>query len=136
MTEPTPEPRLRPHPDERFAARHLEIDLNTTAERLRAEHRAVELKTAQRKHRQETLYRHNGLTIALFSFEKDGGLPPHKAAGIVNVHVLRGRLRFTAEDTVYTLAAGQMLVLASGVPHSLVAEEETDMLLTVKLDGA
>jgi len=123
--------RLRPHPEGRFAPKQIEVDLNALAERLRAEPRAGE-----RGHRQETLYREGGLTIALFAFERFTHLPPHRAAGVVNMHVLRGRLKITAEDQVHELRSGQMLVLAAGIEHAVAAEEESEMLLTVRLDRA
>jgi quercetin dioxygenase-like cupin family protein len=130
MSEALPsDPRLRPHPEDRFAPTQIEIDLNATAARLRAEPRAGE-----RGHRQETLYREGGLTIALFTFERFTDLPPHRAAGVVNIHVLRGRLKIAAEDQVHELRSGQMLVLATGIEHAVAAEEESEMLLTVRLD--
>jgi quercetin dioxygenase-like cupin family protein len=121
--------RLRPHPEERFAPQQLEIDLNATVARLRAEPKAGE-----RGHRQQTLYHQNGLTIALFLFERFTGLPPHRARGFVNMHVLRGRLKITAEQQVHELGAGEMLVLVPGLEHTVAAEEESEMLLTVNLN--
>ena len=131
MSQPIPNNvRLRPHPDDRFAAEQIPIDLNAAAAKLRAESPAGE-----RGHRQETLYREGGLTIALFVFERFTHLPPHRANGVVNMHVLRGKLKITAADQVHELRNGQLLVLASGVEHSVAAEEESEMLLTVRLDA-
>jgi quercetin dioxygenase-like cupin family protein len=124
--------RLRPHPEGRFAAPQLPIDLNATTARLRSESPAGEA-----GHRQETLYKGAGLTIALFVFERFTGLPEHRAAGVVNIHVLRGKLKITAGDQVHELVAGQMLVLAPGIRHAVAAEQESEMLVTVRLkDGA
>ena len=120
--------RLRPHPDERFAEPQITIDLGAVAARLRSEPSAGE-----RGHRQETLYRHRGSTIALFAFDRFTRLPEHKANGTVSMHVLRGRLKITAADQVHELGTGTMLVLAPGVPHAVAAEEESEMLVTVHL---
>lgn len=120
--------RLRPHPETRFAPPQVEIDLNGIVSRLRAEPQ-----TGVAGHRQETIYKDGGLTIALFLFERFTGLPEHRAAGTVNMHVLRGRLKITAEDQVHELVAGQMLVLAPGLRHAVAAEEESEMLVTVRL---
>ena len=76
------------------------------------------------------------MTIALFLFERFTELPPHRAKGVVNMHVLRGRLKITAEKQVHELQSGQMLVLAPGMEHAVAAEEESEMLLTVRLAGA
>jgi len=122
--------RLRPHPEERFAAQQIEIDLNATAAHLRAEPQSGE-----RGHRQQTLYRHGGLTVALFLFQRFTHLPPHRASGVVNMHVLRGLLKITADKQVHELRGGQMLVLAPGIEHAVAAEEESEMLLTVRLTG-
>ena len=130
MSDAPNDARLRPHPETRFAPEQIEIDLNATAARLRAEPQAGE-----RGHRQETLYRHGGLTIALFLFERFTQLPPHRATGVVNMHVLRGRLKITAERQVHQLRSGQMLVLAPGTEHAVAADEESEMLLTVRLVG-
>jgi quercetin dioxygenase-like cupin family protein len=58
----------------------------------------------------------------------------HPAAGVVNMHVLRGRLKITVGDQVHELRARQMLILAAGLPHAVAAEEESEMLLTVHLN--
>lgn len=123
--------RLRPHPEERFAAAQIDIDLPSVVAKLRSEPRAGE-----RGHRQETLYRGDGLTIALFVFERFTHLPEHKANGIVNIHVLRGRLKITAADQVHELRDGQMLILAAGLPHAVAAEDESEMLVTIHLNQA
>lgn len=123
--------RLRRHSEERFAPQQIRLDLNAIASRLRAEPH-----TGERGHRQETLYHHSGLTIALFLFERFAHLSPHRAKGVVSMHVLRGRLKITAEQQVHELQSGQMLVLAPGMEHAVAAEEESEMLLTVRLAGA
>jgi quercetin dioxygenase-like cupin family protein len=120
--------RLRQHPEGRFALPQVEIDLNATAARLRSEPRAGEA-----GHRQETLYKDGGLTVALFVFQRFTGLPEHRAAGTVNMHVLRGRIKITAEGQVHELGAGQMLIVAPGLKHAVAAQEESEMLVTVRL---
>jgi quercetin dioxygenase-like cupin family protein len=120
--------RLRPHPEDRFAAAQIAVDLQTVIARLRSEPQAGE-----RGHRQETLYRHGGYTIALFAFDRFTGLSEHKANGIVNMHVLRGCMKITAAGQVHELRAGQMLILEPRMEHAVAAEEEGEMLVTVHL---
>ena len=120
--------RLRQHPEARFAPPRVQIDLNAAVARLRSEPRAGE-----GGHRQETLYNAGGLTIALFVFQRFTGLPEHRAAGTVNMHVLRGRVKITAEGEVHELGSGQMLIVAPGLKHSVAAQEESEMLVTVRL---
>jgi quercetin dioxygenase-like cupin family protein len=120
--------RLRQHPQERFAVPQLPVDLEKVISKLRSEPQAGE-----RGHRQETLYRRDGYTVALFAFDRFTGLPAHKANGIVNIHILRGRMKITAADQVHELRAGQMLILAPAIEHSVAAEEEGEILVTVHL---
>ena len=120
--------RLRQHPQERFAVPQLLVDLETVISKLQSEPHAGE-----RGHRQETLYRHGGYTIALFAFDRFTGLSEHKANGIVNMHVLRGCMKITAAEQVHELRAGQMLILTPGMAHAVAAEEEGEMLVTVQM---
>lgn len=131
MAEVTPNPpqRLRPHPQERFEAqRQIEIDLAAVTARLRAERGGGE-----GGRRQETLYRQGGSTIALFAFDRFSHLAEHTTKGVVSMHVLRGRLKITADARVHELRTGQMLVIAPGVPHAIAAEEESEMLVNIHL---
>lgn len=123
------EERLRQHPDERFSAPQHHVDLSAITAQLRAEPLP-----SQRNHRQETLYRHGPVTIALFLFERGARLPQHVAEGVVTVHVLEGRLNMTAEGKSHDLSAGQLLVMAPGVRHDVHAVDSTRMLLTVCLE--
>lgn len=120
--------RLRQHPENRFAPLQIAIDLKAVVNRLRSEP-----DTGEAGRRQKTLYKSGDLTIALFLFERFAGLSEHRAAGVVNMHVLRGKLKITAEDQVHELQSGQMLVLAPGLKHAVAAEEESEMLVTVRL---
>ncbi len=120
--------RLRPHPETRFAPPQVKIDLNAVIARLRTEPH-----TGEDGHRQETLYKDGGLTIALFLFERFTGLAEHRAAGTVQMQVLRGRIKITVEDQAHELRAGQMLVLAPHLRHAVDAEEESVLLVTVRL---
>ena len=130
MTEETTPPtdRLRVHPKDRFSAPQHKIDLTQATAELRAE-----LRPGSRGHHQRTLYKHGNATIALFLFDAGGSLAQHKTAGTVSIHALDGRLRITADGQSHQLTAGQLVVFAPNVPHDVVAEEPSRMLLTVHL---
>jgi quercetin dioxygenase-like cupin family protein len=53
--------------------------------------------------------------------------------GAVNIHVLRGCMKISAAEQVHELRAGQMLILAPGVEHSVAAEEEGEISVSVHL---
>jgi quercetin dioxygenase-like cupin family protein len=129
MNEPAP--RLREHPDSRFAGEQHVFDLSQVAARLREEEHP-----ATRGHRQETVFRHGAVTLALFVFEAGGELPEHQADGLVTIHVLDGALAVGTEERVYELSADQVLALRPGVRHSVRAQQASRMLLTVHREGA
>jgi quercetin dioxygenase-like cupin family protein len=122
--------RIRQHPDERFHPPQLQIDLEKVAAALLSEPLPE-----NRNHRQETLYRHGLVTVALFLFDRGATLPQHAAGGVVTVQVLQGRLKMIAEGKTHDLPAGSLLALAPGVQHDVLATEPTRMLLTVCLEG-
>jgi len=123
--------RLRPHPDERFADPVQSIELGAARAQLVAEAAA-----APHRHRQKTLIRFGGTTVALFHFSQGSGLPEHLTHGIVTIHVLEGHLTVHAQNQTHALPAGQILVLAKNIKHDVQADKETFMLLTVHLENA
>lgn len=121
------EQRPRQPPGERFEHPDLQFDLEQAAAKLLAE------PLGNRRHRQETLYRHGPLTIALFIFEQGASLPRHMAKGVVTVQVLQGRIRMEVDSKAHNLPGGSLLVLSPGVQHDVQAIEPSRMLLTVCL---
>jgi quercetin dioxygenase-like cupin family protein len=57
-------------------------------------------------------------------------IPTHQARGEITVHCLKGWIAFTAGETMREVRAGQLIVLAAGEPHSLVALEDSSVLVT------
>jgi quercetin dioxygenase-like cupin family protein len=123
--------RRRQHPQERFAAPQHPYDLAEAAKALRQEAQAGE-----GGHRQQSLYKHGPTSVSLFAFDRLTRLAPHRTRGVVSIHLLRGHLRIMAEGKSHDLYSGHLLVLAPGVQHDVVAQEESEMLLTVHLDAA
>lgn len=121
--------RLRTHPATRFAETQRQFDLGEVAGKLKGEPQAGE-----GGHRQETLYRHGRMSVALFVFDRLTRLASHRTKGVVQIQVLKGHLRVTADGTPHDLHAGGLLVLAPGIEHDVVAQQESHMLLTVHLD--
>ena len=124
--------RLREPPVERFAADQHAFDLRAEIETLKAEHAP-----SSRGHRQKTLYKRGGATVALFRFERGGGLATHKTNGTVNIHVIDGKIRIGTSGTVageHILTSDQLVILAPNVGHDVHALEASTMLLQVHLD--
>jgi quercetin dioxygenase-like cupin family protein len=118
--------RLRPHPEDRLAAPVQVVDLAAAAAELRAEPHA-----AVAGHRQIAVVRHGPVTIIQFVFDEGGLLTQHRADGVVTIHVLEGRLKVIVEDDAREIGRDELMALAPGVLHSVVALRPTDMLLTV-----
>ena len=122
--------RLRQHPEPRFAAPQHAFDLDSLAATLKQE-----LQAGEAGHRQEMLYKRGPTSVSLFLFGHLTRLAPHRAKGVVTIHVVDGHLQVRAEGQVHDLHTGHLLVLAPGVEHDVVARQESRMLLTVHLDA-
>ena len=123
--------RSRAAPSERFAAEHLALDLH-------AEAAALEAEPTPKKHghRQKTLFKNSGRTVALFILDAGASLAEHATSGIVTVQAIEGELEVTAggtEGTGYHLRPGMLLVMAPGVRHDVRAASRAVFLLQVSL---
>lgn len=118
--------RLRPHPEDRFAAPVQQFDLPATLAALRLEpHHAVA------GHRQIAIFRRGPVTVLAFDFEPRGCLKEHRADGVVIIQALSGQLRVTTGDASHDLPEGHLVALEPGVLHSVHALTASSMLLTV-----
>ena len=116
-------------PRERFAHEAVQFDLHSAALQLESEHDEGKF-----GHRQVALYKHEKTTIALFRFEKGGGLPEHRAQGTVIIQVIEGNIALEVAGENRSLKCGGLMVLAPGVAHDVRAVEKTLLLLTVCLE--
>ena len=78
-----------------------------------------------------TVFKTDGMRIVLIALHKDAEMKKHTADGIISVQVLEGQILFTTLEKTIELNSGQMLALHKGVPHSVLAKEETIFLLTL-----
>jgi quercetin dioxygenase-like cupin family protein len=76
------------------------------------------------------LARTAALEVRRLILSKGREIPKHQAPGEITVHCLEGRIAFNAVGTSRDLSAGQMIVLAAGVPHSVVGLEDAIVLVT------
>lgn len=134
----TPEPitelpsaRLRPPPATRFSGSLHVFDLEQLSAQLTAE-----AHPGGHGHRQMTIFGSGSATMVPFVFEAGGTLADHHTNGLVTIQVLDGALSVRAEEQTHALGAGQLLVLHSGVTHSVTAREPSRMLLSIQLEKA
>ena len=78
-----------------------------------------------------TVFKTDGMRIVLIALHKDAEMKEHIADGIISVQLLEGQILFITKEQSVELVSGQMLTLHKGIPHSVLAKEETLFLLTL-----
>lgn len=78
-----------------------------------------------------TVFKSDYLRIVLIALHSGAELPTHTADGMISVQVLQGKLRFGTEAESVQLEKGEMVALHKGIPHSVLAMEESMFLLTL-----
>lgn len=69
--------------------------------------------------------------VVLFTFKAGQTLKEHHTSSPILVQALRGRVSFSANGTQTTLQAGTVLQLEASVPHSLLAQTDAVVLVTM-----
>ena len=78
-----------------------------------------------------TVFKTDGMRIVLIALHKDAEMIKHTADGMISLQVMEGQILFTTDEQSIELGSGQMLALHENVPHSVLAKEETILLLTL-----
>jgi len=71
------------------------------------------------------------VSLTVFAFSKGEEIGTHDSTGDALVTVIDGVGRFVVDGKSYTLKQGQSLVMPAKKPHSVHAEEDFKMVLTV-----
>ena len=71
------------------------------------------------------------VNVTLFSLDKGEGISTHVTPGDAMVQILDGTAEITIDNNVFTVKAGETIIMPSNVPHGLEARERFQMLLTV-----
>jgi len=125
---PQHESHRRPHSPP-MAASFLEFDLQAEVHRLQAE---TTWSTGQNA---RTLIKYDDFRVVLTALKAHIRVPEHKTEGRISVHVLSGHIQLTALGRTFSLRTGGLLALDQGVPHHIVALEESAFLLTIAWPG-
>lgn len=80
-----------------------------------------------------TIFKTGGMRLVLIGLHQGAEMKTHTAPGILSVQVLEGKIRFATAQQAAELGAGQMLALHAGIPHSVMAKEESIFLLTLAI---
>jgi quercetin dioxygenase-like cupin family protein len=70
-------------------------------------------------------------SVTLFAFEAGEGLSEHTTPFEALVHVLDGRARIAIAGQMFSVGAGEAIILPADVPHAVHAEDRFKMLLTM-----
>lgn len=79
----------------------------------------------------KTLAQNEALSITLFSFSKGEEIGTHQSGGDALVTCLDGTGKITIDGKEFLIHEGESIVMPSGHPHAVYAEENFKMLLTV-----
>jgi len=78
-----------------------------------------------------TVFKNDRLNVILFGFAAGEELSEHTAAFPAALHFLRGEARLTLGETPLRAQAGTWVHMPAHLPHSVYAETEVVMLLTM-----
>jgi quercetin dioxygenase-like cupin family protein len=81
--------------------------------------------------RTTTLFRENGLRTLLLHLKAGEQIPEHQTRGAITVHCLRGEAIFLSGDARFDLRPALLVSLAPGTRHSVVAQQDTLLLVTI-----
>lgn len=82
-------------------------------------------------HNARTLIKHADLRIVLIVLRAGARLHEHKTDNRISVQTLSGHVRLHLPNEAIDLPAGRMLVLDKAIPHDVVADEDSAILLTM-----
>ena len=71
------------------------------------------------------------LSITLFAFAAGEGVSTHSAPGDAMVYILEGEAELVIGGKPMSVKAGEVVVMPANIPHSVQAEKDFKMLLTV-----
>lgn len=78
-----------------------------------------------------TLAQNKAVSLTIFSFDEDEEISSHSSEGDALVTVLEGKAKITIGQEVFSVEAGQTIVMPSGIPHAVAAAGRFKMFLTV-----
>src|SRR6478752_7444016 len=81
--------------------------------------------------RTTTLLRENGLRTLLLHLKAGEQIPEHQTRGAITVHCLKGEATFLSGDERAELRPNLLLSVAPGIPHSVAAQQDTLLLVTI-----
>jgi quercetin dioxygenase-like cupin family protein len=82
-------------------------------------------------HTAKTLVKDGPLRVVILGLKSGATLRDHESAGPVSIHVLSGQVNVVSPGRVDSLQAGGALVFDAAVSHSLEAQADSVVLVTI-----
>ncbi|MDQ6843566.1 MAG: cupin domain-containing protein, partial [Bacteroidota bacterium] len=117
---------LRPEGDRLLNASLVEIDLNKFIAQLKEE-----ITWADSDRNSISVFKSDNMAVVLIGLHAKAELKTHIAKGHINVQVLDGEIKFTAQEQTISMKKGVMISLQENIPHSVLAVKESFFLLTM-----
>jgi quercetin dioxygenase-like cupin family protein len=114
--------------EHQISGEELTFDLNKEGETLLSEARSAPAGRAGR-----TLVKDGPMRLVLMALKGGSVIDEHKADGALSIQVLRGNVNVGVGTRERQLSETQTLVLEPNVRHSLLAREESLVLLTIAM---
>lgn len=86
-------------------------------------------------HYGRTLLRTADMRIVLVILEAGTRLPEHRIDGTSTIQTLDGRVTVSLLGSSFDVVSGRLLAVERGVPHQVVAPEDSAVLLTIAWNG-
>ncbi|HEY8388418.1 MAG TPA: cupin domain-containing protein [Parasegetibacter sp.] len=118
----------RPEGNRVLYSQMVEMDLNKYINQIKNETSWVE-----NDRNSLTLFKSETMRIVLMGLRARAELKPHKANGVISVHVLQGKISFNTDQQKSLLEKGHMIALQENITHSVVALEDSFFLLTLAM---
>lgn len=126
MTKHNDATRNRPEGERIIDAPEVQIDIDKYVAQIKNED------AWQKNDRNSiTVFKTDSLRIVIGGLHKGAEMLPHKAEGVMGIHVLEGTLDITTDQHNATIQADQIYVIHKGYNYRVVASEETIYLLTM-----
>ncbi len=105
------------------------LNLTTCIEDLRRE------PAYQRGRSSTTLVKYPEFHVALIAMRAGAIMPEHAVPGSISIQVVKGHIGVHALEQLTDLPEGDFFVLAGGIPHDVVAVDDSAFLLTIAQRG-
>lgn len=79
------------------------------------------------------LFKSHDLEVMRLVLRAGKVLPPHKVPGEITIQCLEGVLSVDVDGSTSRLEAGELVFLAGGAPHSVMALTDASALVTIAL---